>query len=347
MKLKRFLLRYEPPGVGLEVENNGVTDVLHKDLWLATEVRSEREVNALVDQLIQEEPQILTKRRHRPALVQLLCRLYQISDASRKSEEAEATPQRDADAEPAVGKDDESTGLRAGQQVVLVGLRGSLQGHNGQLGTLMAARADTGEYEVHLNPGRFVKQSEHLKMRNADHIVPAVPSNALDVGQHAVIFGLNNHVDLNGCFCRVIKCHTESLRYEVRALESGLHYRMRHDNLVAIQPCPHSQYIISKYSADRVTFPSFPGGEPTEGICKPGSVVQIIGLRTATNFNGQMAQVLSYDRERGRYSIRLRDGSEKTVRTANVRPVGGHDRLRTPAGPAAIDSVAVLTAMPG
>eukprot|EP00971_Amphidinium_carterae_P269495 5346204-Amphidinium_carterae.1 len=33
MKLKKFLLRYEPPGVGLEVEHaDGDIDVRHKDL---------------------------------------------------------------------------------------------------------------------------------------------------------------------------------------------------------------------------------------------------------------------------------------------------------------------------
>jgi len=52
-----------------------------------------------------------------------------------------------------------------------------------------------------------------------------------------------------------------------------------------------------------------------------GSTVQLFGLKTAMNYNGQNAEVLSVDRTRCRYEIRLGDGSVKTIRAENVRLV--------------------------
>ena len=40
-------------------------------------------------------------------------------------------------------------------------------------------------------------------------------------------------------------------------------------------------------------------------------------------YNGQQAEVLSVDQVRGRYEIRLGDGSVKTIRAENVRLVAG------------------------
>lgn len=336
MKLKRFLLRYEPPGIGLEVDDHGVTDVRHKDLWVAEDVRSRREINVLVDRLIADEPEILTKRRHRPALVQLLCRLYQFHDESMDGEEAEQDSPGDADAEPSspAHSSAESTGLQSGQQVVLIGLRGNLQVHNGQLGTLTTASAEKGEYEILLHPGRSAKQAEILKMRSSDHIVPVALSTGLFVGAPAVIHGLSNHIDLNGCVCRVVRCHSEAQRYEVRAMETGLHYRMKRDNILPIQPCAHTFSIAAKFDMDKT--PSL--GGTGEDLFKPGSTVQVVALRNAIHFNGQLAEVLHIDRAKGRYGIRMRDGSEKTIRFANVRLVSGPSSFRPMAGPAAIDS---------
>lgn len=59
------------------------------------------------------------------------------------------------------------------------------------------------------------------------------------------------------------------------------------------------------------------GGED-EGAFPVGSLVELVGLKTAMAYNGQTAEVLSVDRSRHRYEIRLGDGSVKTIRAENV-----------------------------
>merc|ERR1719356_2378471 len=56
---------------------------------------------------------------------------------------------------------------------------------------------------------------------------------------------------------------------------------------------------------------------------EPGSIVQLVGLKTSMCYNGQTAEVLSVDRVRCRYEIRLNDGSVKTIRAENVRLMSG------------------------
>jgi len=52
-----------------------------------------------------------------------------------------------------------------------------------------------------------------------------------------------------------------------------------------------------------------------------GTIVELAGLKTAMSYNGQHAEVLSVDRARSRYEIRLGDGAIKTIRSENVRLV--------------------------
>eukprot|EP00747_Dinoflagellata_sp_TGD_P083719 gnl/TRDRNA2_/TRDRNA2_162228_c1_seq1.p1 gnl/TRDRNA2_/TRDRNA2_162228_c1~~gnl/TRDRNA2_/TRDRNA2_162228_c1_seq1.p1 ORF type:complete len:112 (-),score=25.46 gnl/TRDRNA2_/TRDRNA2_162228_c1_seq1:297-602(-) len=61
------------------------------------------------------------------------------------------------------------------------------------------------------------------------------------------------------------------------------------------------------------------GGEGADNMLEPGTLVELVGLKTAMSFNGQSAEVLSVDRARYRYEIRLSDGSVKTVRAENVK----------------------------
>eukprot|EP00408_Alexandrium_pacificum_P027028 CAMPEP_0171208774 /NCGR_PEP_ID=MMETSP0790-20130122/28259_1 /TAXON_ID=2925 /ORGANISM="Alexandrium catenella, Strain OF101" /LENGTH=358 /DNA_ID=CAMNT_0011674375 /DNA_START=118 /DNA_END=1192 /DNA_ORIENTATION=- len=332
MKLKRFLLRYEPPGIGLEVEDDGTIDVRHKDLWLTPSVKSQKDINLLVDRLIADEPEILTKRRHRPALVQLLCRLYQLDDESREDIEAHSPREEFAPAKlgpPAA----QSDGLHLGRQVVLIGLRGNLQVHNGQLGTLTAMSAKKSEYEVLLHAGRTAKQSESLRMKTADHLLPVALSGVLSVGTSAVIHGLVSHHDLNGCICDVVRCQAEAQRCEVRVLENGLHYRMKSENLLPVQQCPHSASVASRYGVGKQPSPSKAGGG---GLFRQGSTVQIVGLKSCTYFNGQLAEVLHADEARGRYAIRMSDGSTKTIKFPNVQLVSAPSALPSVAeGPTA------------
>jgi len=61
MKLKRFLLRYDPPGIGLEVEEDGACQVVHKDLPHGSSVQTSKDIHSVVDSLIAEESVLLTR----------------------------------------------------------------------------------------------------------------------------------------------------------------------------------------------------------------------------------------------------------------------------------------------
>jgi hypothetical protein len=355
MKLKRFLLRYEPPGVGLEVETSAEVVVRHKDLPAASEVQSFQDVSKIVDDLIGEEPDLLSVRRHRPALLQLLGgRLYHLTAMDFDGEGNDAG--KDADAG---GAQDSSRGGAAspspeasfaeGMTVCLIGLTGKLQIHNGDLGTLTKVDNAKGKYSLQMHATTANPTSEQFKVRSADHIVPIAPKSAgLTVGSHIAIRGLRNHIELNGCLGKVVECHTESHRYEVRATDSGQLFRVKAENLVPIDPNA-PQVLAAQASAKENREPNAsttprkkensgfqglpaPGSEqvlstssiaPNDADCdedtfEPGSIVQLSGLRTAQCYNGQTAEVLSVDKARGRYEIRLGDGSVKTIRAENV-----------------------------
>jgi hypothetical protein len=343
MKLKRFLLRYEPPGVGFEVEDpsTGSLEVHHKDLPNTDEVTSSKDVYELVDRLIADSAMLLTKKRHSKALVELMGRLYNVDvDA-----EAEEGDDRGMDKVAAVESADEADeGVHEGQTVVLIGLKGKLQVHNGELGTVSKARADKQKFEVILASSRTSEGGETLKVKGSEHMIPTAPKGTpLEVGTHVAIRGLRNHVELNGCLGRVVECHAESHRFEVRATESGQLFRVKQENLVPIEAIP-SSFLPSKENRepntssprqkkDGLASSSSPGNAPVDSALQPGSdtgdgdtfeigsVVQLVGLKTAMCYNGQTAEVLSVDRARCRYEIRLNDGSVKTIRAENVRLV--------------------------
>lgn len=347
MKLKRFLLRYEPPGIGLEVEEEGECEVHHKNLPPPSQVLSAKEVNGLVDELIAGEPTLLTRRRHRAALSQLLGRLYQI-ELEPTDDEADASARgvhRGDEAMHAASTAAVDTSLlQEGQHVVIIGLSGKLQVCNGEMGTLVKVRGDKNKFEVLLNSSRVNEQVEPLKVRGAEHIVPLAPKGTpLAVGTHVVIRGLRNHIELNGCLGRVVESHEESHRFEVRATESGQLFRVKQDNLVPIESCGVTTSAAKenrdlnlnmtprtkKEGAAPLSLSSLAGGNDSgslggdDEILEPGSTVMLVGLKTATVYNGQAAEVLSVDRARSRYEIRLKDGSVKTIRAENVRFVSG------------------------
>lgn len=58
---------------------------------------------------------------------------------------------------------------------------------------------------------------------------------------------------------------------------------------------------------------------------QPGTVVELFGLTTAQQYNGQTATILACDESRDRYTVRLVDGGVNVVRHQNVRlaPVSG------------------------
>jgi hypothetical protein len=344
-KIKRFLLRYDPPGVGLEIDDGGNIDVKHKDLPNASTVTSPEAIAQVVNQLIAEEPTLLTKRRHQTALTQLLGRLYQV-------ELGETADEAAAPALPAATMREESSpeaGIQEETEVVLIGLSGKKQAFNGEMATVkkVSGSRDRPKYTLLLR-----RENEEIKVTGLEHVIPTSQGATLSVGMHVAIRGLRNHIELNGCLGRVVECHEESHRFEVRATESGQLFRVKQENLIPIEANqrimeaignaakenrePNTSPRINKNEAGGGASSSAATGQaPTQGGSFPsrgldgemevfelGARVQLYGLKTAMNFNGQTAEVLSVDRQRCRYEIRLDDGSVKTIRAENVRLYG-------------------------
>lgn len=245
-------------------------------------------------------------------------------------------------APPAGGAgDSDAVEFTEGMNVVLVGLKCKLQAFNGEVGTLVKVKADKQKYEVELHPSKTTPDSEVVKVKGAEFLVPVSTKSAgLNTGDHVAIRGLRNHTELNGCLGRVVETHKESHRYEVRATETGQLFRVKQENLVPIARCPQITQSVanSKENRDPNSMKKDGGGVSggleqihstasmpgVEGeTLEPGSLVELTGLKTAMAFNGQQAEVLSVDTMRGRYEIRLNDGSVKTIRADNVRLISG------------------------
>lgn len=368
MKVKRFLLRYDPPGVGLELDDGST---VHKDLAAASDVTDVKTISTLVDELIASERKLLTTNKHRPALIQLLGRLYQITvpdeDVVPTSGEEDAGDKTERRGKR--GGADEPPDLQEGQQVVLIQLKGNLQVHNGETGILVKVKREKKKFkfEVRLDhSGEQIEvQSRDPELKGRDIALPTLKGARLEPGTHVAIRGLRNHVDLNGCLGRVVECQQENHRYEVRALESGQLFRVKQENLVCIDPAGLPVSVImpaghasksdggakDKSGGAKHTTPrsrkdglggnaAGAGGPPEmasaaslapvggadDEMLAAGSQVQLVNLKTAMVYNGQNAEVLSTDRARARYEIRLGDGSIKTVRAENVRLVAGLSR---------------------
>eukprot|EP00929_Paragymnodinium_shiwhaense_P047435 TRINITY_DN24061_c0_g2_i1.p1 TRINITY_DN24061_c0_g2~~TRINITY_DN24061_c0_g2_i1.p1 ORF type:complete len:364 (-),score=96.18 TRINITY_DN24061_c0_g2_i1:105-1148(-) len=338
MKLKRFLLRYDPPGIGLEVEEDGQTDVRHQECPDAASVSGTEEISRLADELLLKEPDLLSKRRHRNAIVQMLGRLYQIDVSTMAQEEEEKTEKSPAaPISPSAQEDDDSVNFVEGMSVVLVGLKGKLQVHNGEVGTLLKVKAEKQKYEVELQPSKTNPEAEVVKVKGSEFVVPMAPRTAaLSVGDHVAIRGLRNHTELNGCLGRVVEAHKEMHRYEVRATETGQLFRVKQENLVPVARCPQilrpAAFSAKENRDANSPKKDSPGGQqelageagkqaPVQSgdMFEPGSLVELAGLKTAMIYNGQQAEVLFVDAARGRYEIRLHDGSVKTIRAENVR----------------------------
>ena len=104
--------------------------VQHKNLPAKSEVSLLKEIHVLVDALIDEEP-LLTRRKHREALIHLLSRLYEV-ELTGEAPEAE----------------DEPGDALQGAAVVLAGLTGAQQALNGEIGTVVKSKGDKQKYEV-------------------------------------------------------------------------------------------------------------------------------------------------------------------------------------------------------
>jgi len=328
MKLKRFLLRYDPPGVGLEVEADGEKSVEHKDLPAAEEITSAKDVKAVVDDLIAREPTLLTRKRHRSALIQLLGRLYSVEvDAEEDNEAGAGRGSGDEGGSPSAA--DGEGAFVEGTTVVVRGLSGKQEVYNGETGQVVKANQDKHKWEVDIN-------GEIVKVKGDGHLLKVALKAVLVPEVYVAIRGLKNHIELNGCIARVAECHEEQQRYEVRAIESGQLFRVKKDNLVLIE-ATRAVEAARQAKENREPNNATPrkqreGSLPAavsetqaagddSGVLEVGSTVELTGLKTAQAYNGQQAEVLSVDRVRSRYEIKLTDGSVKTIRAENVRLV--------------------------
>jgi hypothetical protein len=297
-KLKRFLLRYNPPGLGFEFSENGEVELVHKDL--PDRLTTAEEIFREVDRII-EEDDLLTPTKHRPALIQLVARLYQIE--AQIPDEIETGKEKDSPTNAGAV-------FREGDSVVLAGLKGDLAMYNGEFGTVSKVRAAKETVTV-----TMTGTGAEVKVKTTENNVYAVARAPLLVGTPVLIRGLRNHTELNGCLGRVVECYEESHRFEVRATESGQLFRVKAENIVSILNSQGYGSSDSAASLERVPG----GGEDLADVYEAGSSVELQGLKTATVYNGQQAEVLSVDRVRSRYEIRLGDGSVKTIRAENVR----------------------------
>eukprot|EP00443_Scrippsiella_acuminata_P038056 CAMPEP_0115251956 /NCGR_PEP_ID=MMETSP0270-20121206/43901_1 /TAXON_ID=71861 /ORGANISM="Scrippsiella trochoidea, Strain CCMP3099" /LENGTH=357 /DNA_ID=CAMNT_0002667401 /DNA_START=6 /DNA_END=1079 /DNA_ORIENTATION=+ len=327
-KLKRFLLRYDPPGIGLEVAEGDELSIHHVDL--KDKVHVVEDIYAEVDRLIDMEAELLTRKRHRGALVQLLSRLYKIDVDEAEDQDSPKGKQSSPKAASPMDS------LQEGGQVVLINFRQEQADvvHNGEMGTLTKCRHDKKKYEVTMK-----KSGEVVKVKDPSHIIGIAPKTTLAVNAMVVIRGLRNHTELNGCLGRVVECHEETHRFEVRAIESGQLFRVKQENLVLIEPSsvpanmakenrePNTNASPRGLRKDATGAASSSGINDSatslaaggDDIFEPGALVELQGLQTAKTYNGQQAEVLSADRARQRYEIRLDDGSVKTIRAENVK----------------------------
>lgn len=368
MKLKRFLLRYEPPGVGLEcARKDGEVDVRHKDLPYKEQVHSSQDIYSLVDELLKSEPELLTRQKHERALLQLLGRLYQ-QDVPLPEEKKEKKSKKGGGDEPASpmptgrsqgGEDDghKNEGDAAdegppgsvhavGTRVVLVNLKNKHASHNGSLATVNKVTHGGRKYEVETSEG------ETFSVKGAGHLVPlADDSRNFTVQRQVAICGLRNHAALNGQICRVIEYNDASQRWEVRAIDSGQLFRVKPENIVAIQddsappamnngigfgePGPSAGLMPStdakvdsspgsnRKSPLQAAAPAMSSPERANaaaGEIVEGCVITLVGLKNAAWLNGEKADVLAVDQERHRYEIRLQvDNSVKKVRAENCQ----------------------------
>jgi hypothetical protein len=367
MKLKKFYLRHDPPGLGIAVlHQDGDNDEIRteiRDEDLPSSADSAEDIEALVNQIIASQPGLLKKRTHQKTLIQLLGRFYNV-DVGPDVEDPH--PPSDRRKTQRGGASDPHGGWRVDQEVVLVGLEGRLQVHNGEIGRLAKVNAEKDKCEVHLSDEVLARESEdkgQIKLKGLKHILPvAVAGGPLGAGTPVVICRLRSHAELNGWPGRILEKSQgrteEQSRYVVRAAESGQLFRVKRDNLVQVEPDALSkvgmdeafhmdfneQMKSMKERLDQtqsnfgaaagkkpgaknaevsgVTLPEVPSAAVGNSTLPVGARVHLSGLRVATAFNGASAVILTVDRAKALYQVRLDDGSSKTVKAENIRSAG-------------------------
>jgi len=352
MKLKRFLLRYEPRGIGLEVEDDGgKVEVRHKSL-LDKQVISEMDILALAEELCASEPELLNARKHRGTLLQLLSRLYRIEafgGPPSRVDEAMETPTKPEeycassvsacksrkDEERSTSSDVDPYFEDVGRLVVLVGLRGKLQAYNGELAFVMKANERKDKYEVDVSSSS-ADQRETIKIKGIKHLLSVLAvARPLAIGTCVVLNNLHSHAELNGSIGTVVECCDQGKRYEVRSAGGQL-FRVKSEHAVPVEASalgkenlvpnmavdsPPPDFCRS-FSRPTLTLRSSSPSDGSGELLEPGSIIELVGLKNHPEYNGQEAKIVAVDRESCRYEVRIvEDGCYKQIKRENVRLV--------------------------
>lgn len=231
------------------------------------------------------------------------------------------------------------TPLVVGAKVAICGLRNHTE-LNGCLGHVEECHAETHRFEVRAIDGGqlFRVKPENLVALAAYGVPPADPAagpapgapagpaagsrsptarpgsagpedDEIAPGAIVQLVDLKTAMCYNGEHAEVIAVDAEQQRYQIR-LSDGSVKKIRKENAKLVRASSKSAPQWSDSGKRKAT----------EASLKPGSRVQLTGLRSAAQLNGQRAQVLQDLGDRA--EVQLEDGSVKKVRKDNVELVG-------------------------
>lgn len=341
MKLKRFLLKYEPPGIGLEIEDaSGDTDVRHKALP-ALEGVDGRAIGSLVDGLLRGEPELLSGKRHTAALTSLLSRLYQVDILApeQEEEEEEEDPKAPSSLLPAVKSPAQVAGGPApgadaefrwrpheGMRAAVLGLQGDLAVLNGQEATVSKVKVQGEKCEVLVNCPPDPPRT--LKVKGFDRLLPVASSGSLVPGVRVVARGLRQDVELNGTLGRVVNASSDGQRIEVQPVVGSQLLSMRPENLtiVEVPPGHPAEHLLPR---DRLGSPS-KGGRPSSkssGSPSKSRAPAMPSLAKPSVASDPMADAPHSGRKEKRAAAKLAsqghmDGAKAKASSATNGPIG-------------------------
>ena len=138
----------------------------------------------------------------------------------------------------------------------------------------------------------------------------------LEGGTTVEVCGLKARPDLNGKRAEVVTYAPERERYQVRMTENGEELYLRPVNLTEV---PSEAVEAPAPSPSAQEKPAEETKAPPPMTLKPGTGVELGGLKARPDLNGKYGRVVMYVRERERYHIVILGTSEETyLRAANL-----------------------------
>ena len=138
----------------------------------------------------------------------------------------------------------------------------------------------------------------------------------LEGGTTVEVSGLKARPDLNGKRAEVVTYAPERERYQVRMTENGEELYLRPVNLTEV---PSEAVEAPAPSPSAQEKPAEETKAPPPMTLKPGTGVELGGLKARPDLNGKYGRVVMYVRERERYHIVILGTSEETyLRAANL-----------------------------